>query len=644
MKTKTEFQNRWCGPFNKILPLRAGMLLLCLLAANSPAQTYTVLHTFTKQAGGFPCANLVLDGSTLYGTTELGGLSNNGTIFKVNTDGSGFVTLKHFLGGGGAWPRAGLLLSGTTLYGTTCLSDFINYTGTEVGYGTVFKINTDGSGFTVLKQFNGDDGSGPVAGVTLSGTTLYGTTYSGGGSNGCGTVFKINTDGSGFEVLKVFTNNDGSGPDSDLVLSGATLYGTTELGGGGEGTLFKINTDSSGFEVLKDFQFGEGTRPHGPLVLCGSTLYGTTSQAAVGFGAIYSINTDGSSFTVLKRFNYTDGAWPWAGLAMSGATLYGVTTFGDPLPPSWCCLPFPGCGTIFKINTDGSGYDVLYYFNAEEGFGAAPRAGLVASGGTLYGTTSGDGLTTNGPNPAAVPYGSGKVFSFTLSPPSVSASPENQTVEAGSVADFAIDVTDFPALTYLFYLNGTNLIASRAECWLELTNCEFSQSGAFTAVFTDIFGAVTSAPAMLNVIPAVERRSVPGVKVMGEIGSLLNLDYAGSLGQPPNWLPLETVNLTNPPQFWFDLTKPLPMQRFYRVWQAGSPSVVPSLSLPGMVPAITLTGNIGNQLRLDCINQIGPTDAWVTLDTVTLTNTSQLYFDTAAVGQPARLYRIVPSP
>ena len=68
------------------------------------------------------------------------------------------------------------------------------------------------------------------------------------------------------------------------------------------------------------------------------------------------------------------------------------------------------------------------------------------------------------------------------------------------------------------------------------------------------------------------------------------------------------------------------------------------LSLPGMVPAITLTGNIGDKLRLDCINQIGPTDAWLTLDTVTLTNTSQLYFDASSIGQPPRLYRITPVP
>jgi hypothetical protein len=63
-----------------------------------------------------------------------------------------------------------------------------------------------------------------------------------------------------------------------------------------------------------------------------------------------------------------------------------------------------------------------------------------------------------------------------------------------------------------------------------------------------------------------------------------------------------------------------------------------------MVPAITLTGNPGDSVRLDYINQFGPIDAWVTLNTVTLTNTSQLYFDVSAPGQPQRLYRLVQVP
>ena len=129
----------------------------------------------------------------------------------------------------------------------------------------------------------------------------------------------------------------------------------------------------------------------------------------------------------------------------------------------------------------------------------------------------------------------------------------------------------------------------------------------------------------------------------GQTGSLLNVDYADSLSPAPNWTTLGSVSLTSTSQYCFDLTLPLPPQRFYRAWQTGTPGVMPSLDLH-LVPAITLTGTIGSSVRVDCINQFGPIDAWVTLDTVTLTNTSQLYFDISAPGQPERLYRLVPSP
>jgi uncharacterized repeat protein (TIGR03803 family) len=87
-------------------------------------------------------------------------------------------------GEGGAWPEAGLILSSDTLYGTTA-------SGGEFGQGTVFKINTDGTGFAILFSFTGgDDGANPQAGLLLANNTLYGTTQEG-GSSGQGTVFSL---------------------------------------------------------------------------------------------------------------------------------------------------------------------------------------------------------------------------------------------------------------------------------------------------------------------------------------------------------------------------------------------------------------------------------------------------------------------
>ena len=228
-------------------------------------------------------------------------------------------------------------------------------------------------------------------------------------------------------------------------------------------------------------------------------------------------------------------------------------------------------------------------------------------------------------------------------PPTLLTPPRTQTAEAGSAVGLRVEASGSSPLFCLWYLNSTNLISCSTNRELDLTNLQLSQSGAYTVVVTNAAGAVTSAPALLNVIVAVERRPVPGVKVTGGAGSVWNVDYADSLSPAPTWTPLGSVSLTGTPQYCFDLTQPLPPQRFYRAWQTGTPGVKPSLDLH-LVPAITLTGGIGHSVRLDYINQFGPIDAWVTLATVPLTNTSQLYFDVSAPGQPPRLYRLVPPP
>ena len=98
--------------------------------------------------------------------------------------------------------------------------------------------------------------------------------------------------------------------------------------------------------------------------------------------------------------------------------------------------------------------------------------------------------------------------------------------------------------------------------------------------------------------------------------------------------------MVSAPPFYFDMTERLPPVLLYRAWQTGA-NVAPLLKL-GFVPALRLSGPLGTSLRVDAINQCGPTDAWVTLATQTLTNAAQYYFDTSAVGQPPRLYRLVP--
>ena len=236
--------------------------------------------------------------------------------------------------------------------------------------------------------------------------------------------------------------------------------------------------------------------------------------------------------------------------------------------------------------------------------------------------------------------------SLTVLPqPTIFTPPQSQTAEARSSAGFDVVAAGDTPLSYQWFFNATNALGTAdTNAHFQLSNIQSNQAGAYSVVVSNTVGAVTSPPAMLQVIAPVERRPVPALKLAGDAGSQLSLGYAQSLAPAVTWLPLDNVTLGSTSQWYFDITAPIAPERFYRAWQTGTPVLRPSLNVPGIVPAITLTGNIGDHLRLDYINQVGPIEAWVTLDTVSLTNTSQLYFDVTAIIQPPRLYRIVPVP
>ena len=101
-------------------------------------------------------------------------------------------------------------------------------------------------------------------------------------------------------TLLSFSGTNGANPDGGFVLNGSTLYAMTEQGGsGGDGTIFSINTEGTGFQGLCTFNKGNGMHPFGSLTLCGSTLYGTTSSggAHIYYGTVFSIPVSGGTTT-----------------------------------------------------------------------------------------------------------------------------------------------------------------------------------------------------------------------------------------------------------------------------------------------------------------------------------------------------------
>jgi uncharacterized repeat protein (TIGR03803 family) len=364
--------------------------------------SYAFLHTFTGAPtdGGLPDEGLIqsFDG-TLYGTTANGGSDDRGTIFQITSDGSGYTLLRSFTADGtdGALPNGLIQGFDGTLFGTT-------RGGGSANLGTVFQIAPDGSGYTLLYSFTGDatDGAFPYAGLIQGPDgTLYGTT-SGHVQNTSGTIFQIAPDGSGFKVLHNFTRTpmDGSEPDASLIQGpDGTLYGTTAFGGSnGYGTIFQIAPDGTGFALLHSFtgETSDGAYPHAGLIQGpDGTLYGTTASGGPGScpggcGTVFRLAPDGSGFTLLHTFTGvpTDGQYASAGLIQGpDGTFYGTTAFGG----------FNGYGTIFQMDPDGGNFTLLHSFTGGLDDGFYPYDGVIQGpDGTLYGTTYAGGRANEG--------------------------------------------------------------------------------------------------------------------------------------------------------------------------------------------------------------------------------------------------------
>ena len=264
---------------------------------------------------------------------------------------------------------------------------FYGATSQGSGCGVIYRVNADGSGFAKLHDFHSSlDSSGtstataggchPSALVSSDGV-LYGTTSSGGAGD-WGIVFRLNEDGSGFTKLHDFDPAGGFSPPSDvLVVSGGVLYGST-LGGGafGYGVLYRLEGTGAGYAVLHAFEGPDGERPAG-LVSAGSILYGTASEGGVsGHGVVFRVNQDGSGFAVLHQFAGPDGSGPSTAVVSSDTNvLYGATSCGGAF----------GGGVLFKVNQDGSGFATLHDFDAASV--CHPKPVSIASGGVLYGST-----------------------------------------------------------------------------------------------------------------------------------------------------------------------------------------------------------------------------------------------------------------
>ncbi len=378
---------------------------------------------------------------TFYGTSQLGGDANSGTIYKI-APGTDTLTVLHSFDDGsvkndGQQPVDPIVIaSDGTLYGTT-------ESGGANGDGTVFKMTPSGA-LTVLHSFaGGADGAKPEAAITIdTDGQLYGTTTAGG--NGGGTVFSLHTDGTHYLVQYLFTSatpsNNGKLPYSTLApesSSSDVLYSTNYAGGkNGDGTIFALtpgtSTDSAKITVLHTFGDGsvanDGANPNTSRLQrdAAGDLIGTTEAGGVnGSGTIFSISPSSGAAKILYDFGATDAAAP-GNEPIGGVTLaldgnyYGTTQFGGEYND----------GMVYQCTPGGDFTDVYDFGAGGDDDGLYPVAKVIEdSDGNLVGTTtegalSGCGivykLATALPNPV-------KLSALTILPTSVGGGQKNAT-------------------------------------------------------------------------------------------------------------------------------------------------------------------------------------------------------------------------
>ena len=262
---------------------------------NSFTGAETLLYSFghSSSDGASPYAGLLLVAHEFVGTTQKGGAEGYGTIFKLNPNNGAETVLHAFAGAGtdGAYPYAGLIqATDGNLYGTT-------QQGGASGNGTVFRINpTTGATSIVYSFAGGSDGASPYGGlIQAKDGNLYGTTGAG-GAGGAGTVFKIIPSSGAESIVYAFAGgSDGANPYAGLIqATDGNLYGTTVSGGAGaNGTVFMLTPGNGAERIVYAFAggSGDGANPYGGLLQAtDGKLYGTTSKGgANGAGIVFSI-------------------------------------------------------------------------------------------------------------------------------------------------------------------------------------------------------------------------------------------------------------------------------------------------------------------------------------------------------------------
>jgi uncharacterized repeat protein (TIGR03803 family) len=510
-----------------------GTLPVTVASGSTSTPTSPILPNFGNQPDGWqPWGSLTLVGSTLYGYTAYGGavqaesapatppasfpMPQAGAIFKINPDGTGYQVV-HSFGGLVTGPMGSVIADGESPHHDSLRiagNELIGATvfGGDANQGVLYAYNYVTGTYRIIHELNGFSKENP-AGSSADGAqphsnpmpspvspgVLYGLT-SEGGSKGDGTLYQVNLDGSGFQVLRHFKKLDGQGdidangydPHGFVIQIGSVLYGMTREGGivdkknapDGGGVVFSFNLTSGVYTVLHAFipkpqshpMYDDGFGPdHGGLLLVNGYLYGLATEGGrYKDGILFRIQVSNGYYLKLHDFSgkdgipsVVDGSGPHGSLVLGpdGVTLFGMTSKGGTADN----------GVVFSFNTATYKVYVLKSFQGGPQDGDDGLDNVVVYQNHLYGLTKlGGSVTTNPvPTPPApdyapsnTKYANGTVFSLSLVDATTTTLTSNPNPSRfGFVVNFTATVKSaspgpFPLQGMVTFWDGTRALAT----------------------------------------------------------------------------------------------------------------------------------------------------------------------------------------
>ena len=239
----------------------------------------------------------------------------------------------------------------------------------------------------------------------------------------------------------------------------------------------------------------------------------------------------------------------------------------------WLDNTITGAGQQFLVNwnTNSAGTNQIYFLNNPP---VLPWTNLT------FWVTATDTNTTlqfgaqNPPNG----FGLDDVRLIALTPPAFTSQPTNLTIMSGGSATFSATASGFAPLSYQWLKNGTNLanavnIVGATSNVLTFTAAVLTNSGSYSLVVTNNYGAITSSVATLTILipPGISNvtANLDGsftLNLLGSPGYTYIVEATTNLLLAANWLPIATNTLGTNGVWQFSDTQATNFpQQFYRL-------------------------------------------------------------------------------